>query len=132
MWKAALDHSLPTLAPSSLIPRAVPKCRTSGPRYRWAVSGDLMIPKCPRMSLFHDESCCSVLMQTLARVSNSRGENELQVLMPSDESLQGAIAAINSTIDWTNAFGGDACSWLQARQGVRQVAAASSVNLNDK
>lgn len=50
--------------------------------------------------------------------------------MMNEDPLNTAIASINSTISWANVHGGDACAWLQARQGARQVAAASSVHLN--
>ncbi len=49
--------------------------------------------------------------------------------MPSEDSLNAAVAAINATIKWTDAHSEDACAWLEARQGTRQVAAASSVHL---
>lgn len=54
----------------------------------------------------------------------------VQALMPTEDSLNTAIATINSTINWTNMYGGDACAWLEARQGAEQVTAASSVHLS--
>ena len=53
-----------------------------------------------------------------------------QALMPTEDSLNAAIATINGTINWTNTFGKDACAWLEARQGAAQVTAASSVHFS--
>ncbi len=54
----------------------------------------------------------------------------VQALMPTEDSLNAAIATINNTINWINMYGGDACAWLKARQGAEQVTAASSVHLS--